>query len=43
MILTVKEASSLFLAQGTRTNIYTKIVMAGYDKLSQSFLLARMF
>lgn len=33
MILIVKKASSVFLAQGTRTNLYLKMVMAEYDIL----------
>lgn len=33
MILIVKKAFSVFLAQGTRTNLYPKMAMAEYDKL----------
>lgn len=40
MILIVKKASSVLLAQGTRKNLYTKMVMAEYDKLSQLIVFA---
>lgn len=40
MISIIKKASSVFLAQGTRTNLYTKMVMAEYDNLSQFIIFA---
>jgi len=40
MFSVLKKASSVFLAHGTRTNPYTKMAMAEYDKLSQLIIFA---